>query len=168
MAKLRSAGTWRDLIALRPRTPGAMDGAGPRLEWRGRVGYPDGRRLRLSPAGDLLVDGGWRDAAGRWIRRTTFRYTLGRQGIRLSFRARRGDRIAYSVFSPAPQIAASSVTDRAVRYRLSEPTRIVRSTGYSSSADSQLVRATMIASVQRGGAIALTIGLVASAGYPSR
>jgi hypothetical protein len=61
-------------------------------------GYPWGYRTRFSH-GAVTVYGGWKPAGGGWLRTgVRFRYTPTRCGVRLTFRARRGDRIEYSSF----------------------------------------------------------------------
>jgi hypothetical protein len=157
-AKLRANGEWRDLIAVRPRTAAGEEPAGPQLHRAGRVGYPDGTRIRATGAGAVTIDGGWRDRHGRWLRSVTFRYSATARGVRLSFPVRAGDVIRYSVFARSPRADGDSVRGGPGRVRLSVPTRIVFEPSYASAAETRLVRATLLGVARRAGRLSVVVG----------
>jgi hypothetical protein len=150
-------GRWNDLLSVRPRTGVSADSAGPLLYRGGRVGYPDGTRLRTGGAGAITVDGGWRDRHGRWLRRVSFRYLATARGVRLTFPVRGGDVIRYSVFAPGPRADGGSLRDAPARVRMSVPARIVHARGYASATESRLVRATLVATASRAGRLSVVI-----------
>jgi hypothetical protein len=157
-AKRRVNHAWADLLSIRPRTGGGVDSVGPVLHRAGRVGYPDGTRLRPMGAAAVTIDGSWRDRRGRRLRRVAFRYVATAHGVRLSFPVRRGDVIRYSVFARSPRADGDAVRAGSARVRLSLPARIVFKRGYASAADTGLVRATLTGVARDAGRVSVAIG----------
>jgi hypothetical protein len=153
----RVGGRWQRLLWLRPRTPGPLDSAGPVLTTHGRTGYPEGTRIARAGAGTVVVRGGWRDRRGRWLRRATFRFSVVRGGVRLTFRVRRGDRIAYSVFAPLARSDGAAVVDGRARTRISLPSRLSLRAGYASAETSALTRATLAGTARRAGRVTVVV-----------
>jgi unsaturated chondroitin disaccharide hydrolase len=128
-------GVWRTL-PLRPR---ARETAGPVL---GGGGLPEGRRLSVARDGTVSVAGGFRTAAGRWLRKgVRFRFAPTRCGVRLSLPARRRDVFRYSAwFTQDPSIRGGRLVggDQVVTTTPGSGGRIRR--GYASGLDARLVR----------------------------
>jgi hypothetical protein len=158
-AESRGTHGWRPLLAVRPHTAARLDSAGPVLRTRdGRIGFPDGRSLRLDAQRALIVSGGWRDARGRWLRRGTFRFSAVDGGVRLSFPVRRGDRIRYSVFAAEIAAVTRGLTDGRARTVLSTgPVALERRPGYVSSETSHLTRGTLVVTAPRTQRLAVTV-----------
>jgi hypothetical protein len=157
-AKLRVNGEWGDLVSVRPRTGAGVQPTGPQLHRAGRVGYPDGTRIRAAGAGAVTIDGGWRDRRGRWLRRGAFRYSATARGVRLSFPVRAGDVVRYSVFARSPRADGDSVRAGPARVRLSVPTRIVFEPSYASAAETRLVRATLLGVARKAQRLSVVVG----------
>ncbi|MEA2448493.1 MAG: unsaturated chondroitin disaccharide hydrolase, partial [Thermoleophilaceae bacterium] len=102
-------GLWRTM-PLRPLIAGARETAGPVL---GGGGLPVGSTLSVAGDGTVTVDGGFRTAAGRWLRRgVKFRFTPGKCGVRMTVPARRGDDFDYSAFvNRSPSVEPFSLED---------------------------------------------------------
>nr|MDQ3934292.1 hypothetical protein [Actinomycetota bacterium] len=145
--KRRGGGAWRDVMPLRPRTTGSFDAV---LRLGGAVA--DGTRLRLGKGGRILVDGGFRSRAGRWVRRgVTFTFTPVSCGVRLTWPARAGDRFTYSgFFRGEPRRAGRSVRDSSQILRFGSARVVAIDAPYASGADAGLTRARV---AFRGGAI---------------
>lgn len=111
-AKLRTrGGGWFDLVPQRPPLAGrAPVTAGPVLAGGGR---PSGERLRLRSGGRVTVSGAYRTRGGRALRRATWDYAPVECGVRLTFRARAGDRYALTTFFRAgrPTVGSKSASD---------------------------------------------------------
>ncbi|MEA2480104.1 MAG: hypothetical protein QOJ07_2026, partial [Thermoleophilaceae bacterium] len=110
-AKRLVGARWVDLVPERPRTaaPG-VDTTGPVL-LTGGPAYPFGSRIRVDSQGTVRVTGGFRTAAGRVVRRSTFVFRPLPCGIESVFRARAGDVYSLSpVFTgrTGPAVAGAS------------------------------------------------------------
>jgi hypothetical protein len=150
--KRRSGGAWREVLPPRPRTVAGFDGV---LKLGSAVA--DGTRLRLGERGSIVADGGFRSRSGRWVRRgVTFRFTPVRCGVRMSWRARRGDRYAYSAFfRGSPARSGRSVRDSTQSVRFPERPTLARDGGYASGTDVGLTRA--VARFRSGQRVAIEI-----------
>ena len=151
--KRRSRSGWRDLVRLRPRTHRPGDSAGPLLLRRSRKKLmPWGSRLRLGRGGrvhqHVRLDG-----------RRTITYKPLRSGVRITWRARRGERFEYSLFLPAaPVERRGRVVGGGLRVSSSVPLKITRvERGYASGRDSPLVRARTELRARRTGAVSLVL-----------
>ena len=162
----RAAGRgWRDIVPLRPLTYAKVASAGPLLIRGSRRGYPWGTRTRVR-RGTVTVFGGWKvpGEGGSWMRYgTRFRYVPTACGVRLSFRARRGDRIEYSSFLRAyrqrPRLERAGLTDSRQRVTASpRPNALhVDRRAYHSASDPSLRRARMRFRVRRARTISITV-----------
>ena len=159
-----AGGGWRDLAPIRPRTDGARaDSAGPILRVGNRRGLPYGRRMRVDDDGVVRVGGGFMTDRGDWLRSgVTFRWAPDDGGVRLTWRAREGDRYEYSALfrdTPGgPTATADAVADGDLRVRCSEPVSIDAERGYASGADPKLVRVRMEFRAAADGAVTLWVG----------
>ena len=149
-AKARVGGGWCDVTPIKPLTLTGPDSAGPVLHVRGRVGYPEGRAIAVRP-GVVRVDGGWRTASGRWLRRAVFRFAAAGRGVAVSVRLRRGDRVEYSVFAVAPRVASRGVVDGPRVTRVSLPASARLEGGYASGEHRSLTRVRLLMRARRGG-----------------
>jgi hypothetical protein len=169
-AQCRGATGWRALVAVRPRTTAGIDSAGPVLRTRGgRVGYPDGTALAIDRDGALIVTGGWRDAAGRWVRRARFRFAAVTGGVRLGFPVHKGDEIRYSVFAEQPVAGRRAIVDERARTGLSAgagPPAHEFLGGFVSSDSSRLTRGTLVTVAPRTARIAITTEALTRCGQP--
>ena len=154
-------GRWRDVLRPRPLTASA-DSAGPIL-LRGRArALPYGDRMAVRPGGVVVVRGGFRIPDGPRIRRgVSFRYTPTKRGVRVSFRARRGDRLLFRTFLPAGEARRGerrSVSDGASIARLSPaPSRVSFEPGFASCCDRRLVAGRMTLTASRAGRVTYTV-----------
>jgi hypothetical protein len=149
---------WTPLLAVRPHTANGMDAAGPVLRTGGRIGFPDAVGMRLDRKRRLILSGGWRDVSGRWLRRAAFRYETVGNGVALSFPARRGDHIEYSVFADRPSVVADGVVDERAHTTLTPgPLTVGLIGGFASSDSSSLTRAVMATDVAVAGRIKITV-----------
>ena len=155
-------------MAVRPHTTAGMDGAGPVLHTRGgQVGYPDGTALAIDRHRALIVTGGWRDAAGTWLRRGRFRFAAVTGGVRLSFPVRRGDEIHYSVFADRPVAGTRAIVDERARTSLSAGAVTHERFGaFASSDSSALPRATLVTVARRTARLAITVRALTRCGRP--
>jgi hypothetical protein len=94
------------------------------------------------------IGGGWRlpDPSNEWLRRgVTFRFEPVGCGVRITFPARRGDKLEYSAFMRGRkrdvQVARGVVTDATQAVTFDHPGKVKLETGYASAADPRLVRA---------------------------
>jgi hypothetical protein len=150
-------GAWRDVIPLRPLTYFRNATAGPLLLRDGVRGFPYARRMRVRH-GVVTLYGGWRRGpAGGWLRRgVRFRFAPTRCGVRLSFRARRGDRIEYSAFvrgyRRTPTLTRALLADARQRVTAApRPSSLhVDARRYYSASDPGLRRARMRFRLRRG------------------
>jgi hypothetical protein len=115
-AKLRGPGGWFDLVPQRPPLGGRPPvTVGPVLLGRGgrAAGFPDGERLSIGRRGVVEVRGAYRTRGGRVVRRTAWRFSTVDCGVRLSFGARAGERLALTAFFRAgrPELSAKSASD---------------------------------------------------------
>jgi hypothetical protein len=110
-AKLRGRDGWFDLVPQRPPRGGrAPVTAGPVLAGGGR---PSGEGLRLRGGGRVTVSGAYRTRGGRVLRRASWDYAPVECGVRLTFRARAGDRYALTAYFRAgrPRVGSKSASD---------------------------------------------------------
>lgn len=157
-------GDWRDVLRPRPFTAGA-DSAGPVLLVGRRRALPYGDRMQTRPGGVVVVRGGFRIPGGHRIRRgVSFRYTPTKRGVRVSFRARRGDRLLFRTFLAADQAKRTKgrgVSDRASIARVSPtPARISFERGFASCCDRRLVAGRMTLTASRAGRVNYTVEAV--------
>lgn len=141
--KARANGAWTDVLRLRPITSGARESAGPQLR-RGRtVAFPDGTATRTEPGGVVVVRGGYRKRDRSWLRTgVEYRFEPVPGGVRLTFPAKAGDRLQYSVFfERRPTVAAGRVADSAQEVIFDPQATVELEPGYASGADPKLVRA---------------------------
>jgi hypothetical protein len=138
-----SNGSWNDTVRLRPITSGARDSAGPHLRSGGVVGLPDGTAVRTEPGGAVVVRGGWRKRDRSWLRTAVeFRFEPVPGGVRLTFPAKAGDRLQYSVFfERRPTVTAGLVTNGEQEAAFDPAATVKLEGGYASGADPKLVRA---------------------------
>ncbi len=154
-------GRWRDVLRPRPLTATA-DSAGPIL-LRGRArALPYGDRMEVRRGGVVVVRGGFRIPDGPRIRRgVSFRYTPTERGVRVSFRARRGDRLLFRTFLPAGNAKRGerrSVSDDASTARLSPaPSRVSFERGFASCCDRRLVAGRMTLTASRAGRVTYAV-----------
>lgn len=147
-------GEWRDVLRLRPRVEGVNDSAGPLL-LRGGRGIPEGGALSSTSSGRIRLRVAFRTSRGRVLRRRVpFAFVPTRDGVRIDFPARDGDRFEHSAFfvdgAERPRAVSRSVSDdrQEVRFDQSGTTRFKR--GYSSGLDPRLVRALVRLAARRG------------------
>jgi hypothetical protein len=148
--KRRGPHGWFNVMPLRPLTYFNSATAGPILRRGGRRGLPWAYGMKVR-RGRVTLYGGWKQAGGGgWLRTgVRFRYVPTRCGVRLSFRARRGDRIEYSSFIRSyrqkPIISRRLLADSAQRVTARpRPARVtVDSRRYYSASDPSLLRARM-------------------------
>ena len=150
--KRREPTGWRDLVKLRPLTHRPGDSAGPLLLRRSRRLMPRGVRLRLGRHGSVRQRvrlRGWRTTAYRPLR----------AGVKISWRARRGERFEYSVFlNRRPRQRGRRVIGGGLRARASVPLRLVGvERGYSSGRDGRLLRVRMRLKARHRGKLRLVL-----------
>ena len=114
-AKFRGSGGWFDLVPQRPPVGGApAPSLGPVLLRRGSaVGHPSGGGLRVQRGGRVEVHGEYRTRGGRALRRASWEFAPVDCGVRLSLRAREGERYALTAFFRAgrPKLSTKSASD---------------------------------------------------------
>jgi hypothetical protein len=160
-AKVLRDGAWRDLVPLRPIShTGRTESAGPLLLRGGRTGIPVGVRSSVTKRGSVLVGGGWRTSDRKWLRRgVTFRWTPVPCGVRLTFPARRGDRISIGAFLPGASavVEGAAMVAGPVRVTVDPAPRSMRFTpGYASGSDPAIVRGRASVLVRRTGPVRVT------------
>jgi hypothetical protein len=128
------------------------------------VAIPYGRRTSVGPAGGVTVSGGYRlpRPSMRWVRRRVkFRYQPVACGVRLTFPARKGDRVEYSAFMRGSKRSlvkrARSVADRRHVVSFDHPADVTLIRGYASASDPVLVKARLRFNVKRSRTIAITV-----------
>jgi hypothetical protein len=173
LKRKQSNGTWENVVRLRPITRGdgdPADSAGPvLLQPNGQKAFPFGASAKLSRGGTLTMTGGWRGKptpfkrivahldSGIIVRAldftpgvlarsgVTYTYKPTSCGVQLSFPARAGDSIEYSLFlktaETPPQITATSVSDALSRTTFNRPATVKLEPGYASGLDGKLTRA---------------------------
>jgi hypothetical protein len=102
----RPDGTWRDLIPRRPLLPAeGVDAAGPVIHTGGGTAVFAADRIHRKGRAGLLAVGGYRRLRGHpgVSRSAAERFRAVGCGVEVSFRARAGDRIEYSVFLRDPR-----------------------------------------------------------------
>ena len=111
-AKMRGRdGAWFDLVPHRPPLAGRPPvTTGPVLAGGG---HPSGERLALRRGGRVEVRGAYRTRGGRALRRASWAYTPVDCGVRMTFRARAGDRYSLTAFfrSGRPRVGSKSASD---------------------------------------------------------
>lgn len=172
--KLRGRrGAWRDL--LRPRPKGGQT-AGPVIfEREGVRLLPYGDTISLGKGGSVIVRGRFepgnevrraRSDAFRFARPATWRFAPLARGAKVSFRARRGDRVVLTTYLPAGQAHTdgASVWDSTSRATTRpRPARIRWRRGFASCCDVRLVAADMIVRPRRSGVVTYTLSAKANA-----
>jgi hypothetical protein len=161
--KQRSAdGAWRELLRPRPLTFGPGS-AGPVLVQGSHRGLPYGRSIAVGRDGVVTVSGGFREASGRWLRgEVRFRFApVGGNGVRLSFPARRGDRIELTTFLPAGKaelLSEKAVGDgTSVAEATPRPAAVSLESGFASCCDAKLVGARMTIRGSSDGPVTYTV-----------
>jgi hypothetical protein len=156
--KTRDAGgTWSDRLPLRPVGKG---GAGPYLVRHGRRAEPRAESLAVTRRGDITLKGGGFKAGRRYLQKTNFRVTPGANHLDYDFRARRGDRVLYSVFLPADSSitpTARGLTSSRVRVEANHPARLTIDGRYASGREAGLVKARLNLAVQHSGAVRIRL-----------
>jgi hypothetical protein len=95
-AKRREAGTWHDILPLRPSVSGST---GPVLRLGARHALAVGSSIRVTPDGRVLIRGGFRFGRRRWLRRhVQFVVQATACGPQLLVSARSGDRYNFTAF----------------------------------------------------------------------
>ena len=137
--KAREAdGSWRDVLALRPRREGRRDSAGPVLTRGARRALPDGDGLRVTAQGRVTVTA--RYPALR--RRAAIAFEPTPCGVRMAVAGRRGDAWETSWFLPqAPRIEERSLTGSGQIVTFDRRARVALERGYSSATEPTLTRA---------------------------
>ena len=150
LKRLQPDGSWRQITPYKPLTARAADSAGPFLDNGGPRGYQYAYSTRVRRGVVTLRGGGFRANNGDWQRQGVgFRYTPTECGVRVSWRARRGDTIEYSAFLRSyrqrPKVTRTELTDSVQRVTPSPPPDRVLVDGqrYYSASDPSLRRVRM-------------------------
>jgi hypothetical protein len=154
-----SNGEWEDVLRLRPRTASRADSAGPVLRSGGGPFFPEGRTISATRAGVVTIGGGFRTAGGRIVRRGgRFVFRPVGCGVKLTWKAARGDRFEYSVFFKSrPEVSGRSVSDGAQKATLSDDATVAVESGYASGTDAGLFRARMRFGASDGSPMSVTV-----------
>lgn len=166
--KLRGRnGAWRDV--LRPRPKGGQT-AGPVIFTREGIRLlPYGDTISLGKGGRVIVRGRFepgnevkraRSDAFRFARSATWRFTPLARGAKVSFRARRGDRVVLTTYLPAGRAHSNgaSVWDSASRATTRpRPAQIRWRRGFASCCDARLVAADMVVRPRRSGVVTYSV-----------
>jgi hypothetical protein len=156
-AKRREAGTWRDILPLRPSSHSST---GPILRRGARRGHAVGTSMRVTPEGRVLIRGGFRSRRG-WLRRgVRFVAEPTPCGPRLVVSARAGDSYDFTAFfregerrsggtfeAVGDQVVSFSSPLTAVHFARSRP----------SPSDAHLTRARFSLKTQASGFVAFTM-----------
>jgi hypothetical protein len=152
--KVREGGRWRDVLPLRPRTVAGAESAGPAL---GSV-PADGTQLLRGKGSRIVARGGFRTAAGRWVRRAAFTFAPVSCGVRLTFPGRAGDRYSYSgFFRRSVARSGRAVQDSDQRIRFDSAPALSLFGEFASGADVGLVRGRARFGRSRPGTVAIEI-----------
>ncbi|MGE4425302.1 MAG: hypothetical protein AB7G37_02485 [Solirubrobacteraceae bacterium] len=110
-----SDGIWSDVLAARPRTttPTRTLTAAPAMVWRDRFAYPVGTRTQVMSDGRVIIRGGYRLDARRWLRRgITWTYEPLSNGLKLTVRGLpRGARLRHRVFATEGGLRVTAADD---------------------------------------------------------
>jgi hypothetical protein len=149
-------GEWRDVMPLRPRTLRGDQSAGPVL---GGSAVPELTELARGKGGRVVGRGGFRTRSGRWVRRgVTFTFAPIACGVRLTWRALKGERYAYSgFFAEKPAVGPRSVADGTQSIRFDSAFTASTAGGYSSASNASLTRAVVRFKRARTGTAAIEI-----------
>ncbi len=151
--KTRRRGAWTDVSPHRPRGRGPS--TGPTLLADGRAYEPYGKTLR---ARDGAASSSTAASPGA-KRRTAFRYAATACGVRLTFRARAGDRYRYSAFfksaSAPAQVGPGTVAGAGQRVTVNAPVLAAFTPGFASAVESDLVRADLVFSWSAAGRVSV-------------
>jgi hypothetical protein len=171
--KRKTGGDWENVVRVRPITRGdgdPADSAGPvLLQPNGQKAFPFGASAKLSKGGTLTMTGGWRGKPSPFKRivahldsgiivraldftpgvlarsGVTYTYKPTSCGVQLTFPARAGDDIEYSLFlktgETPPSVTPTSVTDDLSRTTFNRPATVRLEPGYASGLDGKLTRA---------------------------
>lgn len=150
-----SDGEWRDVLRLRPRVQGTNDTAGPVLLLGGQRGLPEGGALSVTRNGRVQLTVNFKTTRGRVLRRRVpCAFVPTRDGVRIDFRAREGDRYEHSSFfldAPGrPRVESDAVRDELQSVSFGRPASVRFQDGYSSGLDPQLVRARAVMRARAG------------------
>jgi hypothetical protein len=153
--QVQDGSAWETVMPLRPRTLRGDQSAGPLLSGAA----PELSQLERGRGGRIVGRGGFRARSGRWVRRgVTFTFAPIDCGVRISWRARAGDRYAYSgFFAGRPRKGARSVADEGQLIRLDAPFSMGTEAGYSSGSNASLTRAVLRFKRTRSGTAAIEI-----------
>ena len=163
--KKRENGTWTDILHPRPMTVSGTKSAGPAIEVHGRRWLPSPGRLKIVHGGGVDVSGGFvqdRDRSHSLGRKVTFHFrTVHDDGVRMSFRALRGDVVKLTTFLPASEERrepGTAVGDRrSIATMTPKPDKLTIDHGFSSCCDLDLVAATLQVKMRRSGAVGYTL-----------
>jgi hypothetical protein len=156
-AKRRDAGTWRDILPLRPPSHSST---GPVLRLGKRHGHAVGTSMRVTPEGRVLIRGGFR-SRHRWLRRgVQFVVEPTSCGPQLLLSARPGDRYNFTAFFRQGEHRSGTnyraVGDQVVSF--SEPLTSVRFTrSRPSPSDAHLTRARFSLRASTSGFVAFSM-----------
>ena len=141
-------GRWHDVMRPRPNTRGhTQDSAGPVIERGTKVRFlPHGTSIEVSPAGVVLVRGGFQTQERQWLRRgVTFGFAPVRDGVRMTFPLRAGDNARVTDFVPDGQARRAGNTiydDHSSAVVSPAPTRFrFLARGLGSCCDASLIEA---------------------------
>lgn len=157
-----ASGRWFDVMAQRPRST-RPDSAGPTIRRFGRIWRPVGQRVLASARGSITIDGELRDFMGRPAHRRLRMIVAPEScGVRVSFGVHARERTQYSVFfrrRPDRRRGRSLVlSDDRQQVAVSPAPRAFKlQGGYSSGADSTLVRARLTFKPTRTRRVSVTI-----------
>jgi hypothetical protein len=156
-AKRREAGTWHDILPLRPSATGST---GPVLRLGARHGLAVGTSIRVTPDGRVLIRGGFR--FGRRLLRRHVRFVVQATscGPQLLVSARAGDRYNFTAFFRRGERRSGTnylaVADQVVAF--SEPLTWVRSTrSRPSPSDAHLTRTRFSLRASKAGFVAFSM-----------
>ena len=158
------AGEWHDVLRIRPHTTDGADSAGPVLRRSRGPGLPEAESVSVAADGTLTLTGGWRTAAGTWLRRgVRFRFEPIGAGVRLVFPTEPGDRVKFSVFfvdrGPLPTVESDRVFDDEQRVTFVPDAEVAfDAERYASGTDARLVRANILFPASTGDPVRITIG----------
>jgi hypothetical protein len=150
LKRLQPDGSWRQIMPYKPLTTRTADSAGPVLTGGGPKGFQYAYSTRVRRGVVTLRGGGFRAHNGDWKRQgVRFRYTPTDCGVRVSWRAERGDTIEYSAFLRSyrqkPKVTRTELGDSVQRVTPSPPPERVLVDGqrYFSASDPSLRRVRM-------------------------